>query len=187
MGGLQWRVCVRSAVARERSSSSLEVELPPPSISKIMSSAATRLHVQQAIASRSCAKHCHDASRTVRCCCGIYGGHGTDATTAYRSRPTTTSATAPAPPSTAPANPTSSGTPSPASASLASSPQSVRCLTCIYNRCEHKGAEADNKADTYTIKAIGQDDFSDIPIPDAPSAPGHAPHMSTVKSAGSAQ
>ncbi|KAK4540032.1 hypothetical protein LTR36_009848 [Oleoguttula mirabilis] len=40
---------------------------------------------------------------------------------------------------------------------------------------------------TYTIKAIGQDDFSDIPIPDAPSAPGHAPHMSTVKSAGSAQ
>ncbi|KAK5132750.1 hypothetical protein LTR08_008635 [Meristemomyces frigidus] len=39
---------------------------------------------------------------------------------------------------------------------------------------------------TYTIKAIGQDDFSDIPIPDAPASTGHAPHMSSVKSAGSA-
>ena len=40
--------------------------------------------------------------------------------------------------------------------------------------------------DTWTIKAIGQDDFSDVPMPDAPAQPGHAPHMSTVKSAGSA-
>jgi cytochrome c oxidase assembly factor 3 len=27
-------------------------------------------------------------------------------------------------------------------------------------------------SDTYTIKAIGQDDFSDIPIPDAPIQSG---------------
>ncbi|KAI7194982.1 hypothetical protein D0869_00875 [Hortaea werneckii] len=39
---------------------------------------------------------------------------------------------------------------------------------------------------TWTIKAIGQDDFSDVPMPDAPAQPGHAPHISTVKSAGSA-
>ncbi|KAK4636343.1 Cytochrome c oxidase assembly factor 3, mitochondrial [Fulvia fulva] len=40
---------------------------------------------------------------------------------------------------------------------------------------------------TWTIKAIGQDDFSDVPIPDAPAQPAHAPNMSTVKSAGSKQ
>ncbi|EMC93127.1 hypothetical protein BAUCODRAFT_150498 [Baudoinia panamericana UAMH 10762] len=40
---------------------------------------------------------------------------------------------------------------------------------------------------TYTLRAIGQDDFSDIPIPDAPVQPGHAPHISTAKSAGSAR
>ncbi|KAH9817756.1 Coiled-coil domain-containing protein 56 [Teratosphaeria destructans] len=40
---------------------------------------------------------------------------------------------------------------------------------------------------SWTIRAIGQDDFSDVPIPDAPVQPGNAPHMSTVKSAGSAK
>lgn len=40
--------------------------------------------------------------------------------------------------------------------------------------------------DSWTIRAIGQDDFSDVPMPDAPTQPGHAPHMSAVKSAGSA-
>ncbi|KAM3419118.1 Cytochrome c oxidase assembly factor 3 [Cercospora zeina] len=39
---------------------------------------------------------------------------------------------------------------------------------------------------TWTIKAIGQDDFSDVPIPDAPAQPAAAPHTSTVKSAGKA-
>lgn len=39
--------------------------------------------------------------------------------------------------------------------------------------------------DTWTIKAIGQDDFSDVPIPDAPLQPAAAaPHASTVRSAG---
>lgn len=37
---------------------------------------------------------------------------------------------------------------------------------------------------TWTIKAIGQDDFSDVPMPDAPAQPAHTPNASTVKSAG---
>ncbi|CAK4032038.1 hypothetical protein DOTSEDRAFT_19113 [Lecanosticta acicola] len=37
---------------------------------------------------------------------------------------------------------------------------------------------------TWTIKAIGQDDFSDVPIPDAPAHPPQAPNTTTVKSAG---
>ncbi|CAF9909353.1 MAG: hypothetical protein ALECFALPRED_005527 [Alectoria fallacina] len=28
----------------------------------------------------------------------------------------------------------------------------------------------------YTINAVGQDDFSDVPIPDAPAQPPHSPH-----------
>ncbi|KAK5174504.1 uncharacterized protein LTR77_001584 [Saxophila tyrrhenica] len=36
----------------------------------------------------------------------------------------------------------------------------------------------ERRADTFTIKAIGQDDFSDVPMPDAPAQPAHAPHMS---------
>ncbi|KAK4507225.1 hypothetical protein PRZ48_000960 [Zasmidium cellare] len=40
---------------------------------------------------------------------------------------------------------------------------------------------------TWTIKAIGQDDFSDIPMPDAPAQPAHAPNASTAKSAGSSR
>ncbi|KAK5117635.1 hypothetical protein LTR62_005058 [Meristemomyces frigidus] len=39
---------------------------------------------------------------------------------------------------------------------------------------------------TFTMRSIGQDDFSDVPMPDAPASTAHAPHMSTVKSAGSA-
>ena len=42
-------------------------------------------------------------------------------------------------------------------------------------------------ADTWTLKAIGQDDFSDVPIPDAPAQPAHTPNASAVKSAGSTQ
>ncbi|KAK3690787.1 hypothetical protein LTR37_018961 [Vermiconidia calcicola] len=42
--------------------------------------------------------------------------------------------------------------------------------------------------DTWTIKAIGQDDFSDIAVPDAPAQPPHTPNASAgVRSAGSAQ
>lgn len=39
--------------------------------------------------------------------------------------------------------------------------------------------------DAYTIRAIGEDDFSDVPIPDAPVQPANAPHTSTAKSVGS--
>ena len=48
------------------------------------------------------------------------------------------------------------------------------------------GIDVDGNIDTYTITAIGQDDFSDIPIPDAPASTGSAPHMSANKSAGRA-
>ncbi|GAB7364972.1 hypothetical protein MBLNU230_g5756t1 [Neophaeotheca triangularis] len=41
---------------------------------------------------------------------------------------------------------------------------------------------------TWTLKAVGQDDFSDIPMPDVPAQPAQAPHASgNVKSAGSTQ
>ncbi|KAK3072793.1 hypothetical protein LTR53_006165 [Teratosphaeriaceae sp. CCFEE 6253] len=40
---------------------------------------------------------------------------------------------------------------------------------------------------TFTIRAIGQDDFSDIPIPDAPVQQAAAPHTTAgVRSAGPA-
>ncbi|KAK3675448.1 hypothetical protein LTR78_004531 [Recurvomyces mirabilis] len=39
---------------------------------------------------------------------------------------------------------------------------------------------------SWTIRAIGQDDFSDVPMPDAPASTGAAPHASAVKSAGKA-
>ncbi|WPG97529.1 Hypothetical protein R9X50_00030600 [Acrodontium crateriforme] len=35
---------------------------------------------------------------------------------------------------------------------------------------------------SWTIRAIGQDDFSDVPMPDAP-----APHTTTIKSTGNSQ
>lgn len=42
---------------------------------------------------------------------------------------------------------------------------------------------SDRVVDTFTIRAIGQDDFSDVTVPDAPVKPAQAPHMSTVKGA----
>ncbi|GAB7357066.1 hypothetical protein MBLNU459_g7882t1 [Dothideomycetes sp. NU459] len=36
----------------------------------------------------------------------------------------------------------------------------------------------------FTIRAVSQDEFDDIPMPDAPAQPGHAPHTSAVTSAG---
>lgn len=41
--------------------------------------------------------------------------------------------------------------------------------------------------DTWTIRAVGQDEFSDVPIPDGPAPSAAAPHSTMVKSAGSAQ
>lgn len=43
------------------------------------------------------------------------------------------------------------------------------------------------EVDTWTIKAIGQDDFSDVPMPDAPATTASAPHMSGNVKAGPAQ
>ncbi|CZT17297.1 uncharacterized protein RCC_03131 [Ramularia collo-cygni] len=40
---------------------------------------------------------------------------------------------------------------------------------------------------TWTIRAVGQDEFSDVPIPDAPAQAASAPHTTMVKSAGSSQ
>ncbi|KAI9756160.1 MAG: Nucleolar protein 12 [Chaenotheca gracillima] len=36
----------------------------------------------------------------------------------------------------------------------------------------------------FTINAISQDDFEDVPIPDAPAQTPHAPHTGTNSSAG---
>ena len=36
--------------------------------------------------------------------------------------------------------------------------------------------------DSWTINAVAQDDFSDIPIPDAPAQPPHSPHTGVEKS-----
>ncbi|KAG8626931.1 hypothetical protein KVT40_005876 [Elsinoe batatas] len=36
----------------------------------------------------------------------------------------------------------------------------------------------------FTIKAVAQDDFDDVPIPDAPIQPAQAPHTTTNTSAG---
>jgi len=35
--------------------------------------------------------------------------------------------------------------------------------------------------DSWTINAVAQDDFSDVPIPDAPSQPPHSPHTGVEK------
>ena len=60
------------------------------------------------------------------------------------------------------------------------------CSTTVSWAIRHC-ADVGSLADTYTLKAIGQDDFSDVPIPDAPAQQGSAPHASgNVRSAGSA-
>ena len=49
-----------------------------------------------------------------------------------------------------------------------------------------EGMLADGKLDTFTLRAVGQDDFSDVAVPDAPVQPATAPNASTNRSAGSA-
>jgi cytochrome c oxidase assembly factor 3 len=34
--------------------------------------------------------------------------------------------------------------------------------------------------DSFTIRAVAQDDFEDVVVPDAPATPAHAPHTSNV-------
>ena len=41
-------------------------------------------------------------------------------------------------------------------------------------------------ADSWTINAVAQDDFSDVPIPDAPAQPPHSPHTGVEKSVSAA-
>lgn len=36
----------------------------------------------------------------------------------------------------------------------------------------------------YTIHAVSQDEFEDVPIPDAPQQPAHTPNVSVNRSAG---
>jgi len=45
-------------------------------------------------------------------------------------------------------------------------------------------AEAYTKSctDSWTINAVAQDDFSDVPIPDAPPQAAHTPHTGVQKS-----
>ncbi|CAD0096334.1 unnamed protein product [Aureobasidium mustum] len=35
--------------------------------------------------------------------------------------------------------------------------------------------------DSFTIRAVAQDEFEDVVVPDAPATPGHAPHTSNVR------
>ncbi len=41
-------------------------------------------------------------------------------------------------------------------------------------------------ADSFTINAIAQDDFSDVPIPDAPAQPAHTPNATVERPASEA-
>ncbi len=39
--------------------------------------------------------------------------------------------------------------------------------------------------DAFTIRAVAQDDFSDVPIPDAPAQPAHTPNAGVARNANS--
>lgn len=41
----------------------------------------------------------------------------------------------------------------------------------------------DSSTDSWTINAVAQDDFSDVPIPDAPPQAAHTPHTGVEKAA----
>ena len=38
--------------------------------------------------------------------------------------------------------------------------------------------------DSFTIRAVAQDDFSDVPIPDAPAQPAHTPNTGIDRAIG---
>lgn len=42
-------------------------------------------------------------------------------------------------------------------------------------------SDIDRKPDAFTIKAVAQDDFSDVQIPNAPEQPPHTPHTGVLK------
>ena len=53
-------------------------------------------------------------------------------------------------------------------------------LLCIRDRNETEYSDA------FTINAVAQDDFSDVPIPDAPAQPPHSPHTGVEKAVSAA-
>ncbi|KAI9788446.1 MAG: hypothetical protein M1816_006882 [Peltula sp. TS41687] len=67
---------------------------------------------------------------------------------------------------------------------------STFCGSCIVGLAEWwigvDWAEADldgKQLDAYTIHAISQDDFEDVPIPDAPTQPAKTPNVGTTTAA----
>ena len=79
--------------------------------------------------------------------------------------------------------------------STLSSPQYLHgaCSLRVYYRCLCVGLtlytrkmKNTNCSDSWTINAVAQDDFSDVPIPDAPAQPPHAPHAGVERSVSAA-
>ena len=65
---------------------------------------------------------------------------------------------------------------------------SVRLQTCCADRiaCLCRGSWLTSSyTDILTLKAVSQDEFEDVPVPDRPTPTAGAPHMSANKSAGS--
>ena len=56
----------------------------------------------------------------------------------------------------------------------------VRLLLYVRERCDTECT------DSWTINAVAQDDFSDVPMPDAPAQPPHSPHTGVEKSVSAA-
>lgn len=63
--------------------------------------------------------------------------------------------------------------------SVISSIQAI--LITLEHKCLNEVAIANSNADAYTIHAVSQDDFSDVPMPDAPPQPAQAPNTGVVK------
>ena len=56
---------------------------------------------------------------------------------------------------------------------------SVSCMV-FYNHCGVL-LKLSLQSDSWTINAVAQDDFSDVPIPDVPAQPPHTPHTGVEK------
>ena len=67
------------------------------------------------------------------------------------------------------------------------------CTWNIYIQAKlHLDTHIDGNLDTFTLRAVGQDDFSDVAVPNAPTQPATAlpttaPNASVNRTAGSAQ
>lgn len=58
------------------------------------------------------------------------------------------------------------------------------CKSCHNLACSDEALM--ERSDVFTIKAVAQDDFEDVPIPDGPAPAAGAPHTSVNSSAGKA-